>query len=146
MPSDIRFYHLVSTPLERALPQLLEKACAGGFRSLVKAADAESAAKLDAQLWTYDPASFLPHGLATDTSAAQHPILITTEECFMEDRTLLAVVDGSLSSAPDSYRRVMDIFNEESKGAARERWKAYKDGGYSLQYWQQTDKGWEQKA
>lgn len=147
MPTDIRFYHLTSTPLERALPQLLEKAHAGGFRTLVKAADAESAKTLDALLWTYDPASFLPHGLATDAAPEQHPILLAAEYGDAPERTLLAITDGSLPDAPEAFARVLDIFTEAEKDAARTRWRSYKDAGHTIQYWQQTASGgWEQKA
>lgn len=101
MPTDIRFYHLTDTPLERALPQLLEKAYGGKFRTLVKTADAESAKAMDSLLWAYDEASFLPHGLATDKAAAEHPILITFTHENTHGATLLAVTDGSLTPPPN---------------------------------------------
>ncbi|MBM3618785.1 MAG: DNA polymerase III subunit chi [Alphaproteobacteria bacterium] len=146
MPTDIRFYHLTDTPLERALPQLLEKAYGGKFRTLVKTADAESAKAMDSLLWAYDEASFLPHGLASDKNAAEHPILITSTHENTHGATLLAVTDGSLTPSPESFQRVLDIFHEDDRDAARERWKTYKDAGHALQYWQQTDTGWTQKA
>jgi DNA polymerase-3 subunit chi len=30
--------------------------------------------------------------------------------------------------------------------AARQRWRQAKEAGHALTYWQQTEKGWEQKA
>lgn len=146
MPTDIRFYHLTDTPLERALPQLLEKAYGGKFRTLVKTADADSAKALEFLLWSYDEASFLPHGLATDKSAAEHPILISFSDENPHGANLLAVTDGSLAPSPETYQRVLDIFHEDDREAARERWKSYKDAGHDLQYWQQTGSGWERKA
>lgn len=150
MPADIRFYHLTATPLERALPQLLEKALGAGFRSVVKVADAKMLDALNIQLWTYNPNSFLPHGSAIDGHAAEQPIYLTTGEENPNGARLLAVTDGSTPAAPESYERVLDLFDGSDETAvqeARKRWKSYKEAGHSLQYWQQTESGgWTQKA
>jgi DNA polymerase III subunit chi len=50
--TEVGFYHLQTTPLERALPKLVERSLAGGFRVLVVAGSAERVAHLDAVLWT----------------------------------------------------------------------------------------------
>jgi DNA polymerase-3 subunit chi len=68
---EIRFYHLLSMPLERALPKLLERACAQGHRVVVRAGSAERVEHLDAALWTFEEAAFLPHGSARDGNPAR---------------------------------------------------------------------------
>lgn len=149
MPTDIRFYHLTATPLERALPQLLEKAAGANFRVVVKTADEKSMEALNTVLWTYNPNSFLPHGSAKDGYAAEQPIYLTTTEENPNGATLLAVTDGS-TPLLDGYARVLDLFDgsdENAVKAARTRWKTYKEAGHELQYWQQTESGgWTQKA
>lgn len=145
--TDIRFYHLVTTPLERALPQLLERAQAGGFRSVVKVADEQAADEMNTLLWTYNPNSFLPHGSKKDGEPAQQPIYLTEQEENPNNANLLAITDGSIPSSFAAYERVIDIFDEAGKDGARLRWKTYKDAGHDLQYWQQNENGgWEQKA
>jgi len=150
MPADIRFYHLTATPLERALPQLLEKALGAGFRAVVKVVDDAALDTLNTQLWTYHPNSFLPHGSEKDGHAAEQPVYLTTAEDNPNGAKLLAVTDGSTPTQPESYERVLDLFDasdENAVKAARTRWKAYKDAGHTLQYWQQTESGgWTQKA
>lgn len=150
MPADIRFYHLTATPLERALPLLLEKALGAGFRVVVKAADMRAVDALNTQLWTYNPNSFLPHGSMVDGHAALQPVYLTDREENPNGATLLAVTDGSTPADPAAYTRVLDLFDagdESAVQAARARWKAYKDAGHALQYWQQTESGgWAQKA
>jgi len=74
--TTIQFYHLTATPLERALPKLMEKAVAGGFKTLLLAESDERMEQLNQLLWTYDPGSFLPHGSMKDGHAEQQPILI----------------------------------------------------------------------
>ena len=41
----------------------------------------------------------------------------------------------------------LDGQDEEAVALGRARWKTYKEAGYALTYWQQTETGgWEQKA
>jgi len=76
----IQFYHLTATPLERALPKLLEKAVAGGFRTLLVDESDARVEQLNQLLWTYDAGSFLPHGSAKDGRAEEQPILLATPD------------------------------------------------------------------
>lgn len=146
---QINFYHLTATPLEKALPKLLEKASSAGFRVVVKVGDAAMLANLDKALWTYDPNSFLAHGTDETGNAEDQPIYLTLADDNPNNAKLLAVTDGS-SPALDGYDRVLDLFDAADETAvanARTRWKAYKDAGLDLQYWQQTEQGgWQQKA
>jgi len=114
----------------------------------VLAGSKERVEALDAALWTYEDASFLPHGTPRDGHAGRQPVWLTTEDENPNGARLLVLVDGAKSARLDEYERVLDIFDgsEESVAAARERWREAKKAGRQLTYWQQTDKGWEQKA
>ena len=147
--AEIGFYHLLTTPLERALPRLLERAHAQGWRMLVRAASGERVEHLNALLWTYDEASFLPHGAARDGNPAEQPIFLTDRDDNPNGATLLFLVDGVAAADLDRFARVADLFDgndETAVAAARERWRAAKAAGHALTYWQQTDQGWEKKA
>jgi DNA polymerase-3 subunit chi len=147
--SEVGFYHLQTTPLERALPKLLERSLAGGFRVLVVAGSAERVAHLDALLWTYDEASFLPHGSRRDGQPERQPILLAETEDNANGADLLVLTDGAASTRLADYRRCLDIFDggdEAAVAAARERWQAAKTAGHALTYWQQTETGWTKKA
>ncbi len=61
----VDFYHLQSSPVERALPQLLERIIASGNRAVVLAASQDRIEVLANVLWTFDPNSWLPHGFGT---------------------------------------------------------------------------------
>lgn len=141
---EIHFYHLTSTPLERALPKLLEKALQGGFKCVVQVGSDEQAEHLNNALWTYDPNSFLPHGSAKDGSGEDQPIYLTTAMENPNQANLLVVADGSEISQPDGYARILDIFDgtdAEATTKARSRWKAYKERGFTLEYRQQSESG-----
>ena len=148
--TDVGFYHLTRTPLERALPRLLEKVWGSGRRAVVLAGSQERAEALNALLWTYDPASFLPHGTARDGKPAEQPIWLTTVDENPNAATVLVLVDGMGSDALAAFERCLDLFDGNDPDAvlaARERWKAARQAGHALTYWQQTEQGgWQARA
>ena len=147
--AEIGFYHLLSMPLERALPRLLERALGQGLRIVVQAGSPERVEHLNALLWTYDEASFLPHGAARDGNAAAQPIWLTCQPENPNGATILFLVDGIEADDHASYARCIDMFDgndPDAVAAARGRWRAATAAGHTLTYWQQTDKGWEKKA
>ncbi|MGH6868933.1 MAG: DNA polymerase III subunit chi, partial [Methylocella sp.] len=51
--TEIWFYHLQRQPLERVLPNLIEKSLEKGWRVAVQARSEERLDALDSWLWTY---------------------------------------------------------------------------------------------
>jgi DNA polymerase III subunit chi len=146
---EIWFYHLTGQTLERALPTLLERTLARGWRAIVEAADEERLRALDDLLWTWSDESFLPHGLMSDGDPKLQPILLTcgSENSNAADiRFFVAGADLRID-ADQSYSRLVLMFDggdEERLAAAREQWKQLKEGGEALSYWRQGDDGrWE---
>ena len=145
--TEIGFYHLL-TPLERALPKLLERARAQGHRAIVRAGSPERVENLSAALWTYEEAAFLPHGSARDGHADLQPIWLTDAEENPNSASILVVVDGVEAQDLQSYSRCADLFDgsdAQAVDAARGRWRHARAAGHLLTYWQQTPSGWEQK-
>jgi DNA polymerase III subunit chi len=145
----VGFYHLLSTPLERALPKLLERAREQGYVILVRAGSAERVAQLDALLWTYGEASFLPHGSAREGKAAAQPIWLTDRDENPNRATMLVLLDGVEAGDLSAFARCADIFDgndETAVAAARERWRRAREAGHELTYWQQTAAGWERRS
>ncbi len=143
------FYHLERSPLERALPKLLEKVLDAGKRAVVMAGSGERVDALNAVLWTYEQGSFLPHGSAADGDAAEQPIWLTAADENPNGAEILVLTDGAVSDRVGDYERCLEMFDgkdEAAVAAARERWAAYRESGYDTTYWQQTERGWVQKA
>ena len=147
--SEIRFYHLRTTALERALPQLLEKVLARGTRAVVMAGSPERVAALDTALWTYDDRAFLPHGSARDGFAEEQPIWLTTDPENPNGAQVLVLTDGATAEV-GSWPMVLDVFDgnsDDAVAAARARWKTHKAAGHELTYWKQDDQGkWEKSG
>lgn len=148
--AEIRFYHMQQKKLEQALPEILSRALERQHRVVVKAGSRERLESLNSVLWTYDPASFLPHGMNRDGYESEQPVWLTTEDDNPNRATVLVLVDGATSVAAGTVDLCCELFDgndETAVLAARERWKTYKDKGYSLTYFQQDDAGkWQRKA
>ena len=149
--TEVVFYHLIRKPLERALPELLEKSYERGWRVVVQAASDERVEALDAHLWTYNDSNFLPHGTARDSDAQLHPILLTTAEHNPNGATVRFLIDGApIPADAASYDRIVLMFDgedEDAVAAARARWTEAKEQGFAVAYWQPDEQGrWVKKA
>lgn len=149
MPEAL-FYHLEPHPLERALPQLLERTLERDWRAIVRAGSEERLAALDAHLWTYTAESFLPHGLAADGLADAQPVLLTLDNSNPNGANVLFLVDGVPFEGTSGYDRVVYLFDgrdADARGVARQGWQAAKAAGFDVTYWQQEASGrWVKKA
>lgn len=143
--TEISFYHLTTTPVNRALPSLLEKAYEAGMKVLV-VADKENIKLMDDMLWTANSHKFLPHG--TNNPEIQ-PIFLSDKIANDNNREVLAITNGEKIGNDQGFKKILDIFDgniEADLNKARERWKSYKDSGMELKYWFQDEKGkWVQK-
>lgn len=148
--TNISFYHLLHMPLTSALPKLLEKVHEAGLKAVIKVGSEDHMAELDEALWSFNKQSFLPHDSMKSKHPDQQPIYLTTGDENPAQATVLVLVDNMQSDEPGKYDRCLEMFDgtdEEAVAAARTRWKSYKDAGYDLTYWQQTEQGgWTKKA
>ena len=148
--TEVLFYQLERQPLDRILPGLLEKTLERGWRAVVQAGTRERLESLDALLWTYRDESFLPHGTASDGFAERQPIFLATDEANPNSSQVRFLVDGAECAEFSGYERVVYLFDGHDEGArslARRQWKAARNSGAEVTYWQQTDRGrWEKKA
>jgi DNA polymerase-3 subunit chi len=141
---EILFYQLERRPLESALPDLLQRSLDRGWRVVVKVGSDERLEALNAHLWTYDEASFLPHGAAADGNAAGQPIWLTTGDDNPNGATVRFLVDGAETADFSGYDRIVFIFDAadaEALAKAREAWKAARAGGGEGTYWRQDENG-----
>ena len=148
--TEILFYHLERRPLEEALPTLLEKSLERSWRCVVQCGSTERRDALDAHLWTYSDASFLPHGTDAQPLPERQPILVTTSEANPNGAQVRFLVDGATLADARPYLRVVHMFDgrdEEAVAAARDSWREAKAAGHALTYWQQDENGrWVRKA
>ena len=118
--------------------RLLRKACASSARVIVTG-DAEQMKLLDAQLWTFDPMSFVPHCLsdASPEILAQTPVILTADgnlPASVLHHEVMINLSQSLIKGFETFERVIEVvcLDEQDKALARQRWKHYSERGYPL--------------
>jgi DNA polymerase III subunit chi len=157
--AEVGFYHLTRSSLEQALPRLLKRTLAASQRALVMTSNDAERDVLNEALWQQP--EWLPHGIEADGDADLQPIWLASQlqgreqaetpeqEQAPNGARFLFLTYGASSDRLDRFERVFDLFdgtNEAAVQAARGRWSAARSGGHTVAYWQQTDKGWQQKA
>jgi DNA polymerase-3 subunit chi len=144
------FYHLERQPLERVLPQLLERTLQRGWRAVVEAGSQERVDALDTLLWTYSDDSFLPHGTEKDGAAARQPVYLTSSAENPNGAVVRFLVDGAPLDSLEGYERIVVLFDGTDEAAlarVREGWRQVKAAGCEATYWQQNPTGkWTRRA
>jgi len=140
------FYHLERTTLEQAAGALLEKCLEHKKRVLAMSARPERRAALDEALWTYNDKSFLPHGRAEaeGLDPTRQPILITDKADNQNAATFALLMDGMEIDEGARFERCMVMFDGgdlATRDIARKQFKAAKDRGQTVRYFQQTSNG-----
>lgn len=146
---EVWFYHLERSSLEQALPELLEKTLARGWRALVRVRDSERLERLDDWLWSWRADSFLAHGRDGEPEAERQPILLTSELENRNAAQALFIVDGAELGPLDGYERCLVLFDGRDEAAlaqARTRWKQVREMDVVAAYWRQNEGGRWEKA
>ena len=94
---------------------------------------------LDAQLWTFDPMSFVPHCLsdAPAETLAQTPVILTADgnlPASLPHHEVMINLGQTLIKGFETFERVIEVvsLDEQDKALARQRWKHYSERGYPL--------------
>ncbi|MBS0186159.1 MAG: DNA polymerase III subunit chi [Proteobacteria bacterium] len=146
-PLEVRFYHLTTTPLEKALPKLLEKIISQGHRILILTDSEDQTESIAIQLWTYSPLSFLPHGTHKDGFEKDQPIFLTSLEENPNNADILIILNGKHPKFIETFTHCFYVFEDmenTKKLSAVEQWENYQKQPYLLSYWmQKKDGSWE---
>ena len=149
--AEVLFYHLTESRLEEALPDLLERSLARGWRVVVQSLTEERRDALDAHLWTYRDDSFLAHGSDREAGLDRQPVLLTVDPGQRgNDPQVRFMVEGAVPDNLEGLERGVYLFDghdPEQLASARARWPIEKAAGHTLTYWQQSeDRRWVKKA
>jgi len=150
--AEIRFYHLTARPLEAALPVMLERSLARGWRAVVRGTDEARIEALAEHLWTYRDDGFLPHGTAADGEAARQPVWLCCDRAVPNGANTLFLVDGAEAPLDEiaAMETVAILFDGHDPAAvehARGQWRAVTTAGMKAVYWAQAGDGaWVKRA
>ena len=113
--------------------RLADKALAQGHCIYINAVDKAQAEALDDLLWSFRPASFLPHELAGQEQSDQ--IAIGWGQDPGNHNDLLINLQLDIPAFFSRFKRVAEVVtqDQDSLAALRQSWVFYKDRGYQLE-------------
>jgi len=132
----VGFYVVQATDQDQRLQvavRLTDKAFQQGHRIFINAVDEAQARTLDELLWSYRPASFLPHGLHGQEHS--DTIAIGWGQDPDQHNDLLINLQLDIPLFFSRFARVAEVVTQDptSLQALRESWKFYKERGYQLE-------------
>jgi DNA polymerase-3 subunit chi len=137
----VNFYHLTDWPLERVLPSVAQSLLKGGERLLLVAEEG-MLGRLDEQLWTFSPDSFLPHGRDNPDS---QPVLLSADPEPANGARNIALADGRWRDEALGFDKAYYFFDSSSLDEARGLWRRLNaDPEVEPRYWKQVDGRWVQ--
>jgi DNA polymerase-3 subunit chi len=118
-----------------AVCRLTNKAFRLGHQLYILTENSEQSVTLDRLLWTFNPGGFIPHSLYNADLDQEVPILIGEQEPPENWHDVLISLASAIPSFFSRFGRVADVVGaaEEAKQQARERFRFYRERGYSLQ-------------
>jgi DNA polymerase-3 subunit chi len=147
--TEIVFYHLSVSPMEKAAPRLLEKIVEASHHAVLYLENDEQISKYNDLLWTFASKSFLAHGCDKDPFPQLQPIFLTKDQSNPNGATILITISGIEIPHINSFAKIIDIFDgadEQQLEYARSRYKKYQQDGFLLTYWKQDEVGGWQKG
>lgn len=119
--------------------RLAEKALRLGHGIYVHTTSPAATARLDELMWTFRDGSFLPHLPAEEAGSAdpsgRTPVLLGHEDAPADHTDLLINLSAEVPLFFSRFERVAEIVSgeNEDRALARDRFRFYRDRGYSLQ-------------
>ena len=146
---EIEFRNVAGQRFETGLAAFLEPELAAGRRAVVLCGSRERLEALNLGLWTYDPASFLPHGSEGDGHAERQPVYLTLAEENPNAASLLVMIDDAEAAAPEAFEKCSILFDRNDpavREAARARWRNCLAAGHTPVYWEFSAQGWQRNG
>ena len=141
---QVDFYHLAGTSIEKVLPRLAERVLESG-RLLIVAGEPALATRLDAELWSYAPDAFLPHGLAGEEGEGDQPVLISSATEASNGARNVLIADGLWREEALAFDRAFYLFDGATIDGARAAWRALGGReGIERRYWKREGERWRE--
>ncbi len=131
-------FYVIDNPNERQhghlVCRLAEKAWRSGHSVHIRCDGAESAAAIDALLWTYKDTAFLPHAIHGTPAAGNTPVTIGHGHQEPDNADVLINLGHAVPDYFSRFERVMETTgtDEAMRAAARDRYRYYHERGYAL--------------
>jgi DNA polymerase-3 subunit chi len=141
--TEIHFYTGLSDKVGYAC-KLVTKAVQRGKRVVVFSRNSQCLKRFDQALWCAEPLSFVPHVMQDHPLAAETPVLLAAtppaEAEPLPHHEVLVNLDQELPKFFSRFDYLMELVeqDEQDSQAARDRWKFYKQRGYTIEHHEKT--------
>ena len=113
--------------------RIVEKAWQQGHSVYIHCEDADVVRAIDDMLWQVKDVSFVPHALDRDDSNPA-PIALGTSAATAGNPDVLVNLAFEVPESAERFKRVIETagYDEDSRSAARKRYRHYHDQGFQL--------------
>jgi DNA polymerase-3 subunit chi len=136
--TEVTFVEVTASQMEMRACEIAEENYARGRRVQILAVDQEQAERMDDLLWTFNPASFIPHGLWVGSPGEpEQPVVITTKKDAVEGVDSLLMLGYSEVDLVSRFSHAVHLVvadSQERLESSRRYWTLLKDAGFSLRH------------
>ena len=142
---ELNFYHVMSGNLVPSVVRLLEKVYNTGKRSIFFSPLEDRVKIIDKTLWTFSKNAFVPHGDKEFGFADQQAIYMASEVENPNHATVLVITDSfDYKSWKQDFEKVIFVFEDDAYAkTAQKILMDLKNQQKNVNYWRQSQKGWE---
>lgn len=144
---EYNFYSVIPENLPSSVARLSEKAYLSGEHATLFAEDPEYLELLDKVLWTFSSAAFIPHGTEDIGHPEQQAVWLTTS-CENRNNSSIAILVNSFEVANWEdlhFSKIIFMFSDHLSQSAINLFELLQKNHGSVNYWNQTPKGWVKK-
>ncbi len=142
---EINIYHVFKGNLISSVIRLLEKSYLSGKRCIFYSPIDDRVKTIDKALWTFSTNAFIPHGDKTTGFAEQQPIYFT--DCIENPNNadILVIMDTfEYENIEGSFKKIMFVFEDTAQiSIAEDFYQTLKKADENVNYWKQSQSGWE---
>ncbi len=148
---QLDFYQIGQAGLEKVMLALLKKTLAANQKALVLC-PMPAASSIDTSLWTFDPESWIPHGLDDANGAEFCQVWLSSDMAANPIKAeYLFLLHGSAPAQWAGFKRCFCLFDGKSDSQlqqARNQWKEWQElDDTTLSYYaQNAEGGWDKKT
>ena len=142
---ELNFYHVATGNLVPSVVKLLAKVYDTGKKSIFFSPIEDRVKYVDKTLWTFSTNAFIPHGDKAFGFAEQQSVYMTSEIENPNQATVLVMTDSfDYGSWNQNFEKVIFVFEDDSSAkTAQEMLADLKNRNENVNYWKQSQKGWE---
>lgn len=145
---EYSFYLLQSAAFVNTFARLTDKICASGKRAVVFCENKERLDEFDRVLWTFSTNAFVPHGQSDFGFEADQTVFLTDTIKNPNDSSVLILINNFSYDAWKNFdfEKIIFVFSDDLEKNANSCLNDLQKKQQNVNYWQQTQKGWESKV